>query len=82
MKSFDPSLEVTTSGSCSWVLETLPCAPEGEAHLPSPPLARALGALMLTAHLQPNLQGAAERSEREPGALCQGLETQVYILLE
>lgn len=81
LRSFDFSLEVTT-GRCSWVLEHLPCAPEGEAHPLSPPQARALGALMLPAHLQPTLQGAAERSEREPGALCQDLETQVNILLE
>ena len=35
---------------------------------------------MLTAHLQPILPGAAERSEREPGALCQDLQTQVSTL--
>lgn len=78
-----PSLEVTTtSGSCSRVPEPLPCAPAGEAHPLSPPRAQALGALMLTVHLQPTLQGAAERSEREPGVLCQDLETQVNILFE
>ena len=78
----DLSLEVTTSGSCSRVLEPLPCAPVGEARPPSPPRAQALGALMLTVHLQPTLQGAAERSEREPGVLCQDLETKVNIPLE
>lgn len=65
-----------------WVLEPLPCAPEGEAHPLSPPRARALGALMLIVHLQPTLQGAAERSEREPGALCQDLKTHINIFLE
>lgn len=37
---------------------------------------------MLTAHLQPTLQGAAGRSEREPGVPCQDLETQVNMVLE
>lgn len=82
MRSFELSLGVTIFASYSWALESLPCAPEGEVHPLSPPRAQALGALMLTAHLQPTLQGAAERSEREPGALCQDLETQVNILLE
>lgn len=70
------SLEVITSGSGFQALELLPCAPEGEAHPLSPPRAQALGALMLAAHLQPTLQGAAGKSEREPGALCQDLERQ------
>lgn len=56
--------------------ETLPCVLEVEARPPSPPRARALGALMLTAHLQPSHQGAAERSGKEPGVLCQDLERQ------
>lgn len=76
IRSFDLSLGVTIFTSCSWALESLPYALEGEVHPPSPPRAQALGALMLTAHLQPTLQGAAERSERKPGALCQDLETQ------
>lgn len=80
MRSFDLSLQVTAFGSCFGVLKPLPCAPEGEAHPLSPLQARALGALMLTAHLQPILQGAAERSEREPGALFQDLKIQVNTL--
>lgn len=79
-ENLDLSLEVTTSGCRFRVLEPLPCAPEGGAHPLSPLRAQAPGALMLTAHLQPILPGAAERSEREPGALCQDLQTQVSTL--
>lgn len=52
---------------------SIPCAPEEEAHPLSPPRAQAPGALMLAAHLQPTLQGAGGKSEKEPGALCQDL---------
>ena len=79
-EKLDLSLEVITSGCQFWVLEPLPCAPEGGAHPLSPLRAQVPGALILTAHLQPILPGAAERSEKEPGALCQDLQTQVSTL--
>lgn len=50
-----------------------PCAPVEEARPLSPPRARAQGGERLVAHLLPTLQGAAEKSEREAGALCQDL---------